>query len=379
MVEKFMIRALNLAKKGLGRTSPNPAVGAVVVKEGRIVGEGYHRKAGFPHAEVEALRRAGEQAREGELYVTLEPCCFQGKTPPCTEAIVKSGIKKVYAGTLDPNPRVNGKGLEILREKGIEVEAGFLKEELIELNEAYFKYITTGLPFVILKNALSLNGKIGLKKERAVLSGEKAKRFVHRLRALTDGVMVGVNTVLIDDPLLTPRHFPFQPRGKRWVRVVLDSRGRIPLDSRLVQTATDFETWLATTPQIPKTKVKALEKASLRVEFFSPDQRGMVSLNEVLKRLGKEEITSVLVEGGGILNSSFFLSNLWDKAVFILTPNFLIGNSLVDLLSMDSRVLPDKLRLKLHRIKKLGEDLALIFYPEKKELLEGKEDVYRIN
>lgn len=373
MKERFMRRALDLAKKGLGRTSPNPMVGAVVVNNGQIVGEGYHRKAGLPHAEVEALDKAGIQARSAELYITLEPCCFQGRTPPCTEAIIKAGLRKVYVGTIDPNPKVNGRGVKILQAHGIEVEVGFFEKELKELNEAYFKHITTGFPFVIIKNALSLNGKIGFKQEKTQLSQEKAQRFVHRLRASVDAIMVGINTVLNDDPLLTPRHSGLRLSGKRWIRVVLDSKGRIPLDSCLVSTAKEVETWLATTSDISKGKVRSLEEAGLRVEFFPRGRNGMVSLVEVLRKLGKEGIISLLVEGGSCLNSSFLASNFWDKAVFILTPHLLIGNSLVDLVKTSNGNSSKKLRLKLHRVKKLGEDLALIFYPEREE------DVYRVN
>ncbi len=378
--EKYMRIAMNLAKKGLGKTSPNPTVGAVLVKNGKIVGEGYHRRAGLPHAEVEALKAAGKHAKGAELFVTLEPCCFYGRTPPCTEAIIKAGIGKVYIGTIDPNPRVGGKSVEILRNKGILVEVGFLEKELKELNETYFKHITTGNPFVILKNALSLNGKIGFQGKRTFLTQEKAQRFVHRLRTQVDAIIVGINTVLADDPLLTPRLFGFGFPRKKWVRVILDSEGKIPLESKIVSTAVEVETWLATTKTILPRKAKLLEKAGVKVLQFSYDHndKTKVSLSEVLKLMGKESITSVLVEGGGKVNSSFFQQNLWDKAVFIITPNLLLGDSLVDLIENFDQSSKKVFRLKPHKITKLGEDLALVFYPVDNSL-QVKSNVYRFN
>src|SRR5574341_669077 len=239
---KFMQRALNLAKKGLGNTSPNPMVGAVVVKNGKILGTGYHRKAGEEHAELIVLKEVREKAKSATLYVNLEPCSHFGQTPPCTEAIISSGIKRVICAMIDTNPKVNGKGIEMLQKNKIKVEVGLLEKEAKKLNEVYLKYITTGLPFVILKWASTLDGKIAtMEGDSKWISNEESRRFAHKLRSQVDAVLVGVETVIKDYPELNTRLV----KGKNPVKIILDTKGRIPEDSKLVSKAGSQRTILA--------------------------------------------------------------------------------------------------------------------------------------
>ncbi len=320
--EAFMRRALELAARARGKTSPNPLVGAVVVKDGAVVGEGYHRKAGEPHAEVHALEQAGSRARGATLYVNLEPCCHFGRTPPCTEAIIRAGIARVVAATLDPNPLVSGKGVARLREAGISVEVGVLEKEARRLNEVFFKYITTRLPFVTLKAALSLDGKIATAAgESKWITGEEARRFVHELRAQHDAVMVGIGTVLADDPSLTVRlvETERQPR-----RIVVDSRLRIPLESQLVRTAREVPTIVAAVAGLaPPEKKDALAARGVAV-WELPGDQGRVDLGALAAALGRAEVTSVLLEGGATLNAAALAAKLVDKLVFFFAP-LLIG------------------------------------------------------
>ena len=264
----YMKLALRLAAKGAGWVSPNPMVGAVVVKDGQVVGRGYHRRVGAPHAEVEALRQAGDAARGADLYVTLEPCNHQGRTPPCTQAILAAGVRRVIIATLDPNPQVNGGGAEYLRSQGVEVEDGLLADEARRLNEAWFHYVNTGRPWVIAKAACSLDGKIAtVAGESQWITGEAARAFGHRLRHRVDAILVGIDTVLADDPQLTTR----LPRGraKDPIRVVLDSRLRLPLTSRLLHLDSPAPTWVACTSQAPPEKIRPLRPWAPR-SWFCP-------------------------------------------------------------------------------------------------------------
>lgn len=319
--EQFMDRALALAERGLGRTRPNPAVGAVVVRDGRVVGEGYHAAAGQPHAEVLALRQAGEAARGATLYVTLEPCCHFGRTPPCTREIIGAGIARVVAAMLDPNPRVAGRGAEELRRAGIDVQVGCREREARRLNEAFCKYITTGIPFVTYKAALSLDGKVATAGgDSRWISGEESRRLVHRLRDRYDAVMVGIGTVLADDPLLTCR----LDGGRDPVRVVVDSRGRLPPGARLLHSGSPAPTLVATTAAVPREARAALE-AIPGVEVVELSSRdGRVDPGALLRALGEREITSVLLEGGPTLAASLLEGGWVDKVMFFLAP-LLVG------------------------------------------------------
>ncbi|MEW6398780.1 MAG: bifunctional diaminohydroxyphosphoribosylaminopyrimidine deaminase/5-amino-6-(5-phosphoribosylamino)uracil reductase RibD [Bacillota bacterium] len=321
--EHFMDRALALAERAAGRTSPNPMVGAVVVKDGRVVGEGYHAAAGQPHAEVVALRRAGEAARGATLYVTLEPCCHFGRTPPCTREVMRAGVARVVAAMLDPNPRVAGRGVEDLRRAGIEVQVGCREEEARRLNEAFCKYIATGIPFVTYKAALSLDGKVATAEgDSRWISGEESRRLVHRLRDRYDAVMVGIGTVLADDPLLTCRI----EGGRDPVRVVVDSRGRLPVTARLLRSGSPARTLVATTATMSGDTRAALE-AIPGVEVIElPSRGGRVDPGALVRALGEREITSVLLEGGPTLAASFLAGGWVDKIMFFLAP-LLVGGA----------------------------------------------------
>jgi diaminohydroxyphosphoribosylaminopyrimidine deaminase / 5-amino-6-(5-phosphoribosylamino)uracil reductase len=315
--------ALRLAAKGAGWVSPNPMVGAVVVKEGRVVGRGYHRRAGAPHAEVEALRAAGEAARGADLYVTLEPCNHQGRTPPCTQAILASGVRRVIIATPDPNPQVTGGGAEFLAVRGVEVDVGLLEAEARRLNEAWLHHIKTGRPWVNAKAACSLDGKIAtVGGESQWLTGEAARALGHRLRHRVDAIMVGIGTVLADDPQLTTR----RPRGPASdpIRVVLDSRLRLPLTSRLLHLDSAAPTWVATTSQARPGTIRALEAKGAQVMVL-PAEAGRVSLGALLAELGARQVQSLLVEGGAETLGTFFDQRLVNQFYFFYAPKILGG------------------------------------------------------
>ncbi len=325
-----MRRAIELAGKGRGRTSPNPMVGAVIVKSGRVVAEGYHRRAGGPHAEATALKKAGPKAKSATLYLNLEPCCHLDKrTPPCAPLIIKSRIKRIVISMRDPNPKVNGKGIAILRRAGVQVTEGVLKREALRLNEAYVKYITTGLPFVISKAAMSLDGKIASSKGSTTwITGEMARLEAHRLRDCSDAVLVGINTVLTDDPRLTTR-LPGR-KGRDAQRVVVDSTLRIPLSARLLIEKSNAKTIIATTRRAHPNKIQAIEQARRGGQagatvLIVKDRGGRVDLSELMTELGRMGIASVMIEGGGEVNASAFNSGIVDKLIWFIAPK-IIGN-----------------------------------------------------
>ena len=319
--EQMMRRAIELARNATGRTSPNPLVGAVVVREGRIVAEGWHRKAGTPHAEVHALNMAGELAKGATVYVSLEPCAHYGRTGPCAKALVEAGVSRVVIAMTDPNPKVAGKGIEILKKAGVEVVTGVLEKEAKELNEVFLKWITTGKPFVALKTAMSLDGKIATASGKSQwITNEKSRYEGHRLRDIYDGILVGINTVLQDNPSLTTRLREYQ--GKNPVRIVLDSKARLPLASKL---ATDgaARTIVAVSAKAPADRVEALKKAGLEILTAGTD---MVDAAELMNQLGAMGITSILVEGGGRVNFSLLEAGLVDRVYAFVAPK-LIGGS----------------------------------------------------
>lgn len=357
MHEKFMRKAIELAETGRGRTSPNPMVGAVIVKENKIIGEGFHEAAGMPHAEIMALRQAGENAKDAILYTTLEPCCTYGRTPPCANAIVSSKLKKVVVGMIDPNPNVAGKGLAEVHSKGIEVFAGVLSKEVAKQNEVYIKYITTGLPFVILKSAISINGKITTKNSKWITT-EDSRREVHKIRNECDAVMVGIGTVLADDPLLTVRLNKKHTRNP--IRIVVDSEGRLPLNSKLVAPST-IPVALVTTERTSKDKIGELKKRGVKIFIVSEDE-GKVNLLEALKELGKKEITSILLEGGASLNASAIKLGIVDKYIFFISPSLIVESGALDMVAGDSGDFFERLRFS--RVKKMGSDLMIEAYPD---------------
>lgn len=318
--EEYMRRAIHLAKKGCGYTNPNPMVGAVIVKDGKIIGEGYHEKIGGLHAERNALKNCTEDPKGAEIYVTLEPCCHYGKTPPCTQALIEAGIKKVYVGNTDPNPKVAGGGIKILKEHGIEVETGILSEECRQVNDIFFHYIQNDIPYTALKYAMTLDGKIATAAgESKWITGETAREHVHKLRHQYAAIMAGIKTVLADDPMLNARI----ENGNDPIRVICDSNLRIPEDSQIVKTAKQIKTIIATISN-DKEKIKRLEENGCQIIKTTP-QNEKVDIKELLKQLRSMEIDSVLVEGGGILNESLIQNGCVHKVYAYIAPKLFGG------------------------------------------------------
>jgi len=316
--ETFMRRALELAVKGQGRTSPNPVVGAVIVKSGKIVGEGYHKRAGDAHAEIVALRKAGSKARGADLYITLEPCCHYGRTPPCCDAIIKSGIKRVIVGLRDPNPLVSGRGIGILKNHKISVSEGVLKMECEKNNRSYLKWIVSGVPYVTLKVALSLDGKIATKSgDSKWITNESCRRYVHELRDKADAILVGAKTAIRDNPKLTVRFPGLAPKGK--LAVVLDEKLRLPFKSELFGRKRSGLI-VATTLRAPKSRIREFEKRGHKVLMCRSTSEGYVFLPHLLEQLGSSGVTSVLVEGGGEVYSDFLKRGLVDRIVACIAP-----------------------------------------------------------
>ncbi len=319
---EFMERAIELAKKGEGYVSPNPLVGAVIVKNGRIIGEGRHKKYGTNHAEVNAFESAKEDTAGAEMYVTLEPCSHYGHTPPCAKAIIEHGIKKVYIGSDDPNPLVAGRGIKMLKDAGIEVVTGVMKKECDALNSIFFKYITTKLPYVVLKSAMTLDGKIATYTgDSKWVSNEGSRLTVQRMRHALKGIMVGINTVLKDDPRLNCRI----EGGVDPIKIIVDSRLRTPLKANVLKGG---ECIIAAAEGCDNEKKKALEAVGARV-IVTKQNDGRVDLKELMKRLGELKIDSILLEGGGTLNYSMLENGLIDKAVFFIAPKLIGGRDAV--------------------------------------------------
>ncbi|MDI6751807.1 MAG: bifunctional diaminohydroxyphosphoribosylaminopyrimidine deaminase/5-amino-6-(5-phosphoribosylamino)uracil reductase RibD [bacterium] len=334
-MDKFYIReAIRLAKKGIGRTSPNPAVGAVIVKNGRVVGKGWHKKAGSPHAEIEALSCAGRLAKNATLYVNLEPCSHYGRTPPCTDAIIKAGISRVVCSICDPNPLICG--VEALQKKGIIVDVGLLAKEATELNEPYLKYINTKRPYILLKIAASLDGRITSPTERWI-SCEKSRRLVHKMRAEMDAVLVGKGTVIKDDPELTVR----LAKGKNPACIILG--GNLPSESKLFRA--DRQVIIATT------KEESLNKGEVLV---TKAKDGLVDLNDLMDKLGGMGITSILVEGGRRVITSFLKEKLLDRACFFISTKVIGENGLAM-----TEQLPFSINLSETKIRRIGEDIMV--------------------
>lgn len=365
-----MQRALYLARLALGSSSPNPAVGAVIARDGVIIGEGYTQPPGSYHAEVMALRQAGKEAQGATMYVTLEPCCHFGRTPPCTQAIIEGGIAEVHLATLDPNPLVWGRGKAALDDAGIKIELGEHEEEARELNEAYIKFITTGLPFVTVKFAMSLDGKIATRRgDSRWISGEGSREYVHQLRRATDVIMVGVNTILSDDPQLTARDSSGLEKGgmkegggerKKPLRVIVDSGARTPPTARVF--SEPGTTIVATTTAAAPDRVKKLKKAGAEVIEFSP-REGLVNLEELIRELGRRELTSVLVEGGGTLSGSVFEQGLVDKVVAFIAP-MIIGGREAKLAvgGKGAERIAQTLRLSRVKVERFGDDAMIVGY-----------------
>ncbi len=320
---EFMEMAYSLAEKAKGRTSPNPCVGAVVVKDGRIVGWGYHQEAGQPHAEIVALERAGLRARGATLYLTLEPCVHQGRTPPCVDRLLETGLKRVVVSAYDPNPLVHKKGVARLLQAGIKVETGLLSQLNLQLNESYIKYITSRIPFVTLKAALSLDGKMAASSgDSRWISCPESRYFVQNLRAENDAILVGINTVLKDDPELTVRLE--ETSGKKWHRVVLDTFLRFPPGARLLKDLRGGKVIIFAGAAVPEDRAARLKQKGAEI-IQAPAFNGQLDLRVVLEELRRREIASVLVEGGAMVLTSFIQQKLADKVYFFISPRFIGG------------------------------------------------------
>jgi diaminohydroxyphosphoribosylaminopyrimidine deaminase/5-amino-6-(5-phosphoribosylamino)uracil reductase len=319
---RYMRLALKLAERGRGAVHPNPMVGAVLVKKEEVVGEGWHARLGGDHAEVAAIAKAGKQARGATLYVTLEPCNHQGKTPPCTTAVIRAGIGRVVIAALDPNPDVKGGGAKELRKHGTSVEAGLLEEEARELNRGWEKYVSTNLPFVTLKVAMTADGRIATRKGLSKwITGPEARRRVHEMRRASDAVLTGIGTVLADDPELTVRDVPLKD-ARPPMRVVLDSRLRIPMEARIL--ANDPETLVITTSRQDKHKAEALRERGVEVIKVKA-VKGRVDLREVLRALGERGVVDLMVEGGAAVNTSFIEQGLADRLCLFVAPRVFGG------------------------------------------------------
>jgi diaminohydroxyphosphoribosylaminopyrimidine deaminase/5-amino-6-(5-phosphoribosylamino)uracil reductase len=362
--EIFMKKALMLAQRGLGRTSPNPAVGAVVVKDDQIVGSGYHRKAGARHAEIEALSEAGEAARDATIYVNLEPCNHYGRTPPCTHAIVKSGIRRVVMGITDPNPHVTGGGSEYLRSKGVQVSCGVLEEACSQLNEAYITYVTTGRPFVILKVALTLDGWIATRTgDSKWITNERSRKQVHILRRSVDAVMVGVETVMADNPRLLP-YLLLSPCPNPF-RVIADTHLRTPLDSMVLDSKLSGLTIIATGSKVSKQKKRAVQERGAKIVPCRLKNK-RIDLSDLLEKLAAREISSILVEGGASLFDSFVRDGLVDKFYIFFGPRIFGGDNGVPFTrgpGCDMIVHCKTVTVK--KVKRFGDDLMIEAYPQK--------------
>lgn len=320
-----MRRALELSKKAVGLVNPNPLVGAVIVKDNRIIGEGYHEHFGGPHAEVNAFKSAKEDVEGATMYVTLEPCAHYGKTPPCADAIVRKKISKVVIGMVDSNPLVAGKGIEILRKAGIEVVTGILDSEIKKTNEIFIKYITEKKPFCIMKTAMTIDGKIATAiGDSKWISNEKSRAYVHEIRHMVTGIMVGIGTVLSDDPELTTRR-----EGKisiNPVRIIIDSTAKIPLDSKVLKCDEKTKTIIVTTKFASETKIEAIKQKGAEV-IVTPSENNWVNLNYLMGVLGEMGIDSILLEGGSTLNYSALDEGIVDKVITFISPKIFGGTS----------------------------------------------------
>lgn len=354
----YMNIAMKLALKAKGKTSPNPNVGALVVKDGKIVGEGFHEKAGLPHAEIIALDEAGKFARGATLYVTLEPCTHFGRTPPCVDRIIKSGIRKVVVGMIDPNPLNNGKGINILKQHKLKVEVGVLEERLRKINEAFIKYISKRMPFVTVKIAQSLDGKIATSTgDSKWITSDKSRGLSHRMRQGYDAIMVGVNTILRDNPRLDAWFSKKQPR-----KIVVDSQLSTPQDANIF--SKNARVIIVTLPSKPGQETENRKILSGRAKILEVKEKaGQINLKGMMKKLAQLEITSILVEGGGTLNGSLFDEGLVDKILFFISPKIIGGKEAISsVMGRGITRIDRSIKLKDVQLKRIGEDFLIEGY-----------------
>ncbi len=355
---EYMRRAIELAERGVGFTNPNPMVGAVIVKGGKVIGEGWHERCGEWHAERNAFKNCTVPAEGATMYVTLEPCCHYGKTPPCTEAIIEHGIARVVVGMEDPNPLVAGKGIALLREAGIEVVCGVEEEALREQNRVFLKYISTKLPWVAMKTAMTLDGKIATRTgDSKWITGAEARAYVHELRHRFMAILVGIGTAVVDDPLLNCR---IEGRGVRQpIRVVVDGNARLSLDSQLVKTAGEYRTIVAHTRFAPEESVKALREAGVEM-LLCKEKEGLVDVRNLLELLGQSGIDSILLEGGGSLNYTFLAEGLADELYAFIAPKIVGGmNAKTPVEGAGMEKMADAINLELENVLNIGHDVLL--------------------
>ncbi|MDR4505140.1 MAG: bifunctional diaminohydroxyphosphoribosylaminopyrimidine deaminase/5-amino-6-(5-phosphoribosylamino)uracil reductase RibD [Candidatus Scalindua sp.] len=350
----FMRKAISLARKGMGNTSPNPMVGAVIVADKKIIGQGYHKRCGDFHAEINAINNTRKSVGGSTFYITLEPCSHFGRTPPCVDTLIKNNPKRVVVGSVDPNPRVCGKGIKILQSHGIRVDVGILESECLQLNEHYVKHITSGIPYVTVKYAQTLDGRIATKSGNSQwISSEPSRKYVHRLRRIHDSIMVGRKTITTDDPRLTVRHV----KGKNPLRVIVDTRLRIPLKSFVLKDAAANQTIIATTQEASSRKVAAIEKLGAEVLIVKRDLHGGVNLRCLLRELGKRDIISVMVEGGSELITSLLGADLVDKMIIPIAPK-IIGEGLEAIGNLSINTIKDAITFSSCRIMRKGGDIV---------------------
>lgn len=366
MDKEYMKGAIELAKKGAGYTSPNPLVGAVIVKNHRVIAEGFHEYYGGPHAEINAFKNAKEDFKGATMYVTLEPCSHYGKTPPCANAIVEKKISKVVVGMMDPNPLVAGRGIKILRENGIEVVSGVLEDEIKKMNEIFIKYITTRLPFCILKTAMTLDGKIATSLgDSKWITNEKSREYVHELRHRVASIMVGIGTVLADNPKLNARLY--NKEGKDPIRIIVDTTAKIPLDSNVLNLNSKAKTIIATTEKADKEKLKSIKAKGAEI-IVTPLRDNKVDLNYLMKSLGEHGIDSVLIEGGSSLNFSSLEQGIVDKVISFIAPKIIGGvNSKTPVGGEGIKYIKDAILLEDIQISKFNEDIMVEGYLRKEE------------
>lgn len=367
MDTKFMKRALELAEKGVGYTKPNPLVGAVIVKDGKIIGEGYHELYGSHHAEINALKSAIEDVSGATMYVTLEPCSHYGRTPPCANAIVEKGIKKVVIGLLDPNPLVSGRGLEILKNNGIEVVTGILEDEGKKQNEIFLKYIATRLPFGILKIAMTLDGKIASAiGDSKWITNEFSRQYVHELRHRVSGIMVGIGTVLTDNPELTTRLK--NREGVDPIRIIVDSTAKIPLNAKVLNLDSKAKTIVATTEKADKQSLKYIRNKGADI-IITPLKNNRVDLSYLMQHLGQRGIDSVLIEGGGALNFSALEEGIVDKVISFIAPKIIGGAAAKTPVEGDGiSHIKNAIQLENIQISRFQEDIMIEGYLKKEVL-----------
>ncbi len=357
VAEFFMRKALEEAAKGVGRTHPNPAVGAILVKNGRIIARGHHKKAGTAHAEVVALEQAGTRARGADLYTTLEPCDHWGKTPPCTQAILDAGIRRVVSGSSDPNPLVNGRGVDRLRKAGVEVLTGVLKDDADALNRPFFRFIQTGMPWVTLKAAVTLDGKLATGTgDSKWVTGEEARREVHRLRNRVDAILVGSNTVLKDDPQLTTR-LP-EGEGRDPVRIVVDSHLRLPLTRKVFNLRSSARTIVATVEPLSHPRARKLEAKGVEVWSIKARQ-GRVDLKSLLRQMARSGLLSVLVEGGAQIFGTLLKERLADELLLFMAPKVVGSGGLSWVGDLGVSSMARALQVESLEIERHGRDLLL--------------------